>query len=82
MPSEYSLLFDDEIYAEMIQDEYDTVKWMKMDGVRARAIEFLRSKKNLKALCRGGVMQIGDTLTMRKTVRNGVTVSVTATVSL
>ena len=82
MPSEYPLLFDYEIYADMIRDEYDAAQWMQMDRVRARSTELLRSRKNLKALCREGVMRIGDMLTMRKTVRNGVTVSVTATVNL
>ena len=82
MPSEYPLLFDDEIYADMIRDEYDAAQWMLMDLVRVRSTELPRSEKNLKALCRGGVVRIGDVLTMRKALGNGVTVSITATVSL
>ena len=81
MPSEYPLLFDHDTYAHMIRDEYDAARWMQMDRVRAKSTELLRSEKSLKALCRGGVMRIGDMLTMRKNVDNGVTVSITATVS-
>ena len=83
MPSEYPLLFDHEIYVDMIRDEYNAAQWMEMGRVHARSTELLRSRKNLKALCKeGGVMRAGDTLTMRKTVCSGVTVSVTTTVSL
>ena len=78
MPSEYPLLFDHEIYADMIQDKYDAAQWIRMDQVRARSTKLLRSRKNLKSSCRGEVIRIGDTLTMRKTMRNGMRVSVTA----
>lgn len=79
MPSEYPLLFDHEIYADLIRDEYDATQWIQMDQVRPRSTELLRSRKNFKSSCRGEVIRIGDMLTMRKTVRNGMRVSVTAT---
>ena len=66
MPSEYPLLFDHEIYADMILNEYDAAQWMQLDLVRARSTDLLRSSKNLKVLCGGEVMQIGDMLTMRR----------------
>lgn len=82
MPSEYPLLFDHEVYADMTRHGYDAARWMQMDQVRAKSTELSRSNRTLKSLCQGGVMRIGDMLTIRKDVGNGVPVSITATVSL
>ena len=80
MSGGYPLLFADDIYAELIQDQYDAAQWMQMDGVLAGSAQIPRSKKKLLELCRKGAVLIGDTLIMRKTGADGVAVSLNATV--
>ena len=77
---EYRLLFDDDVYANMVQYQYDAARWMRMDRVLTKAAGIPRSRKKLVELVRKGAMLIGDTLTTRKTDGNGVAVSFSATV--
>ena len=81
MSTEYRLLFDDDVYADMVQDSFNLSRWMNMDRVLARATIIPRSKKKLDELCRKGAVLIGDTLTMRMTGGDGVTIDFSATVS-
>ena len=77
---EYRLLFDDDVYADLVQYQYDASRWMRMDRVPMRAAGIPRSRKKLVELCRKGVVLIGDTLTTTKTDGNGVALSFSATV--
>ena len=77
---EYPLLFDDSVYADMAQYQYDPSRWMSMQPVPAEAIKIRRSGKKIEELCKKGVMLIGDTLTMRKAGGDGITIAFSATV--
>lgn len=77
---EYALLFDEAVYADMVQYHYDPSRWRGMQRVGAKAIQISRSKKKLEELCRKGAILIGDTLTMRKTGRDGIAIAFSATV--
>lgn len=78
---EYSLLFDEAVYADMVQYHYDSSRWMDMQHVPAEAARIPRSSKKLEELCRKGAIEVGDTWTMRKTDRDGNVIAFSATVS-
>ena len=80
MPKEYSLLLDEAVYEDMVQDHYDSSKWMGMQPVLAAATRIPRSKKKLDELCKKGAILIHDTLTMTKTGRDGTAITFSATV--
>lgn len=77
---EYSLLFDEAVYADMVQYHYDSSLWMDMQHVRAEAARIPRSSKKLEELCRKGAIEVGDTWTMRKTDRDGNVIAFSATI--
>ena len=76
----YSLLFDEAVYADMVQDHYNSPRWMGMQPVLAAATRIPRSKKKLDELCRKGAILIRDSLTMTKTGRDGTEITFSATV--
>lgn len=81
MPKEeYSLLLGDDVYADLIQYQYDSSRWMNMQPVPAEAIKIRRSSKKIEELCRKGVMLKDDTLTMKKAGMDGIVIAFTATV--
>ena len=80
MPNQYSLLLDEAVYEDMVQNHYDSSKWMGMQPVLAEATEIPRSKKKLNELCKKGAIVIGDTLMMRKIDRDGTEITFSATV--
>lgn len=80
MTKVYPLLLEEAVYADMVQFQYDAARWMDMRSVRAEAIQIGRSKKKLEELCRKGAILIDDTLTMKRTDENGVTIAFSATV--
>ena len=76
----YPLLFDDDVYADLVQYQYDASRWMQMDRVTTRATGIPRSKKKLDELCKKGVVLVNDTMTTRKTDGSGNTLTFSATV--
>ncbi|CAD6585648.1 MAG: accessory factor associated with RNA polymerase II [Alectoria sarmentosa] len=80
MPNQYSLLLDEAVYEDMVQNHYDSSKWMGMQPVLAEATEIPRSKKKLNELCKKGAIVIGDTLMMRKIDRDGTEITFSATI--
>ena len=81
MSGGYPLLFDDDIYADLVQYQYDAARWMQMDRLLGGSTQIPRSKKKVLELCGKGMMLIGDMMSMRKTGTDGVAVSLSATVS-
>ena len=74
-------LLDEVVYADMVQVQYDSSRWMGMQPVLAAATQIPRSKKKLDELCRKRAILIHDTLTMRKIGRDGIAIIFSATVS-
>lgn len=81
MPTtEYALLFDEAVYANIVPHGYDSSWWMAMQSVHAKATRMPRSKKKLDELCRKEAVLEDDTLTMTKIGTDGVAVSFSAKV--
>lgn len=77
---EYTLLFDDGVYEVMARSHYDAFLWMARQPVLTVAANIARSKKKLQELCKRGVIQVGDMMTMTKSNRNGDLFTFSATV--
>ena len=76
----YHLLFDDDVYANMVQGAYDASQWMSIGDVRATATQLERSAKKFDELCRKGALLRGDVLSMERNGSDGITVSFSASV--
>ena len=74
-------LLDEVVYADMVQDHYDSSRWMGMQPVLVAATQIPRSKKKLDESCKKGAILIHDTLKMTKTGRNGTAITFSAMVS-
>lgn len=82
--AEHDLMFDDSFYLDMAKHDYErnVQRWMGKESVLNKAASMPRSKKKLNELWKKGALQIGDTMTMKKTAGNGNDVFFSATVGI